>query len=326
MYNLNYNSKVLFVTFKYPFSFAFFMAGLKLIHVSDIHYSQERKQVYPLDIVVELANKLRAHVLLGGDLEYFDSKPLEKLEKYAFVIPGSHDSKEIYGFKMNYLSKFNVIDLSSGTPVKVDGYTIIPFTGASVVSRGVKYPYLMNEKTLENLVVSLDKCKDSLDKTIILSHEPARGFGDMSYSINQGGGIIPGVAALESLVGSKPKMFETMVKSIKPSPCFGQVPDYLAQIISANPVRLFLSGHIHENNAFESAGKDIITHVPVEVGKEAKHLALTSGPFCEDRLKKFKDVIPFVKEEFKSSDKAWDRKIGLVQLSDSGVSYTLLNV
>ncbi len=154
---------------------------MKILGIVDIHCSYQ----YCSRIAFEIARKEVDLVLIAGDIEC--QHPLEEILETGvrvYAVTGNMDDTYIY----RLLKQYGIgVD---GCVIEYSGYTIAGIGGIGF------------RTNLEKITKVLDKGVEQ-DKLIILSHYPAHGFNDKTYS-----GVHAGLYELRELIENyKPLLF-----------------------------------------------------------------------------------------------------------------------
>ncbi len=247
--------------------------------------------------------------LLLGDYEV-DLSILTETNRQIIMMAGNHEDIRLYPKMLDSIKantkESNIRDITYENKFKCAGFTFIANPG------GTYYPPQVRGFEISEVNLFNNLRQSELEKIIVMSHEPARSLGDMAYFLPTMTSIIPGFAVWMQ----NPELGA----SLRPRLMYGKHLDTLTQILERFTPIAFLSGHLHENNAFESPGKNIKTKKPVLPEEKTEHLSFTPGPYCEDPLSKFGQSIPKIKEE------KWDKKIGILQIDGNKALYKIRDV
>ncbi|PIO00201.1 hypothetical protein COT72_02295 [archaeon CG10_big_fil_rev_8_21_14_0_10_43_11] len=261
------------------------------------------------DFVNEIGTQKATAGLLLGDYtghhanEFTDLTALNQTNRPVIMIAGNHENYPDYRQALQGLES-HVLDISNNMRAELAGLYFVGNPGGTYFPANVKQGIPFSEKRLFSAIKSV---KDTLDKTIVMSHIPARGFGDTAYFFLQEGSLIPGFFALEQNI--------SYAQKIKPQPSLGDAADFMTTLFERYTPHVFLSGDIHENNAFTTPGKDLKTGGQIPAGQGVAHLAFAPGPYSHDPLIKYQNYIPSLK------NKNWDRSMGILTLDNGLGSY-----
>ncbi|MBR9679126.1 MAG: metallophosphoesterase [Nanoarchaeota archaeon] len=272
-------------------------------------------------------------ILFNGDIfepghienGFRNLKKLIKLsDKPSYFLPGSHEDMNDYNALMDNFTEKNpeqIFDLTRKDVTTVNGYTILPIPGTTWFPNNNDAPLLIDVEAYTKFKNNLNNVNP--EKTIVMCHIPGLDLGDTAYFVLTQQGLIPGF----NLLG---QYSEQALKFLKPQNALSNDFNFSSLLIKdlqeKKPLA-FISGHIHENNAFKSPGKNILTLEDVAERTNVKNLAFTPGSYTKDPLQQVcEQSEQILKKHGLELNTPWSESFGIINVGIDGVSYNILTL